>query len=89
MSVGAQIGDSVRVHWIRGGTIDGIVEYIPCAVGDSWVIWTPDGEILHAQNFEFIEVINRKAFSTSGDVGEKPVQYKVITPAASGEKEGG
>ena len=50
-------GDKVRVTFAKGGYSDyfeGVVEYIPCATGDSWVLVQDDGCVIYVQQFEMI-----------------------------------
>ena len=59
MSERAKIGDRVRV-WCEGGSIDGVVQYTPQDVGDSWVLIEDDGSIVHVILFYTMRVISRK-----------------------------
>ncbi len=33
-----EVGDTVRVFFSHSNMVHGIVDYMPCATGDSWVI---------------------------------------------------
>ena len=58
---GAQAGDRVLVCFSGGETLSGIVKHTPDATGDSWVLWSDEGNISHVQNFETLQVLIRKA----------------------------
>ena len=48
-------GDKVRVTFAEGGYFDdfeGVVDYTPCATGDSWVLVQDDGRVIYVQQFE-------------------------------------
>lgn len=58
---GAKIGDAVSIYFANGDVIRGIVKYIPCATGESWIIWDDERRIVHVQEFETITVMFRRA----------------------------
>ncbi|MDD3926366.1 MAG: hypothetical protein PHT33_06895 [bacterium] len=51
-----RIGDMVKVRFGLDSDMDmvGIVEYMPCATGDCWIIRDFDGMIFYVQTFAFI-----------------------------------
>ena len=48
-----EIGDAVTVCFTDGSTMDGVVNYMPSAPGDCWVIETGTA-IYHVQRFDTI-----------------------------------
>jgi hypothetical protein len=57
----ANLGDKVRFWcWENEGYVEGIVEYVPTAPGDSWVIVEDDGSIVHINMFYGMRVLSRK-----------------------------
>ena len=60
MSERAKVGDKVRVWWENDGSIDGVIEYTPQDVGDSWVLIEDDGSIVHVNLFYGMRVLSRK-----------------------------
>ncbi|MNC95660.1 hypothetical protein D3C83_128350 [compost metagenome] len=52
MSETIEIGDTVIIEFENLAAIHGVVEYIPCATGDSWRIKTLSGNALvYVQHF--------------------------------------
>ena len=57
-------GDRVKVAFASGGyfdNIDGVVDYTPCATGDSWVLVRDDGQVIYIQQFEAMILLRKGA----------------------------
>ena len=55
-------GDSVRVTFGQGGyfdDIEGVIDYTPCAEGDSWVLIQDDGRVIYVQHFETMILLSK------------------------------
>ena len=55
-------GDSVRVTFGQGshfGYFDAVVDYTPCAEGDSWVLIQDDGHVIYVQHFETMILLSK------------------------------
>lgn len=49
-----EIGDRIQLETLHFDHFNGIVEYMPVATGDSWIIKLDDGTIKYVQNFSTI-----------------------------------
>ncbi len=61
---GAVKNDKVRVVLDCQESLVGTVVHVPQGDGDSWVIHTTAGTIIHVQHFDLMIVLNRKAQAT-------------------------
>ena len=55
-------GDRVKATFASGGyfdDIEGVVEYTPCATGDSWVLVQDDGRVIYIQQFETMILLRK------------------------------
>lgn len=53
-------GDRVQVAVAVGAVVEGVVEYIPGAPGDSWVIVLDDGGVIYIQQFLTMGLLSKQ-----------------------------
>ena len=62
-------GDKVKVTFASGGyfdDIEGVVDYTPCAEGDSWVLVQDDGRVIYVQRFETMILLSKPNIRLDG-----------------------
>jgi hypothetical protein len=47
-----EVGDRVRFCWGEEAYVEGVLEHIPAATGDSWIIIKDDGTPLYINHFD-------------------------------------
>ena len=53
-------GDAVKVFFNRANMVQGVVDYIPCATGDSWVILEYQSNLpVYVQAFDYMILANK------------------------------
>lgn len=50
-----EIGDTVRVFFNHSNMVQGVVDYVPCATGDSWIIIEHQANLpVYVQVFDYM-----------------------------------
>ena len=56
-----EIGDKVKVFFNHSNMVEGVVDYKPCATGDSWIILEYQANLpVYVQTFDYMILLGKK-----------------------------